>query len=76
MLYNNQNYWVFRLFPSSIILETRKNDVSETIHPSIHPQMRGKTPTQLCRLETADLNHWKTPVRFTQLLVFNHLSPG
>jgi hypothetical protein len=27
---NLQNYWVFGLFPSSGILETRKHDVSET----------------------------------------------
>jgi hypothetical protein len=30
MMYNTQNYWVFRLFPSSGILENRKHDVSET----------------------------------------------
>jgi hypothetical protein len=30
MAYNTQNYWVFGLFPSSVILETRKHDVSET----------------------------------------------
>jgi hypothetical protein len=29
MVYNTQNYWVFGLFPSSGILETRKHDVSE-----------------------------------------------
>jgi hypothetical protein len=28
MVYNTQNYWVFELFPSSGILETRKHDVS------------------------------------------------
>jgi hypothetical protein len=27
---NLQNYWVYGLFPSSGILETRKHDVSET----------------------------------------------
>jgi hypothetical protein len=30
MGYNIQNYWVFRLCPSSGILETGKHDVSET----------------------------------------------
>jgi hypothetical protein len=30
MVYNTENYWVFRLFPSSGILENRKQDVSET----------------------------------------------
>jgi hypothetical protein len=30
MVYNSQNYWVFGLFPSSGILDTRKHDVSET----------------------------------------------
>jgi hypothetical protein len=30
MLYNNQNYWVFGLCPSSGILETREGNVSET----------------------------------------------
>jgi hypothetical protein len=30
MVYDTQNYWVFRLFPSSGILETRKHDISET----------------------------------------------
>jgi hypothetical protein len=29
MMYNTQNYWVFVLFPSSGILETRKHNVSE-----------------------------------------------
>jgi hypothetical protein len=28
--YNTQNYWVFGLFPSSGILETRKHDISAT----------------------------------------------
>jgi hypothetical protein len=30
MVCTTQNYWVFGLFPSSGILETRKHDVSET----------------------------------------------
>jgi hypothetical protein len=29
-VHNIQNYWVFGLYPSSGILETRKHDVSET----------------------------------------------
>jgi hypothetical protein len=30
MVYNTQNYWIFGLFPSSGILETRKHDVLVT----------------------------------------------
>jgi hypothetical protein len=30
MVYNTQNYWVFGLWPSSIIPETRKHNFSET----------------------------------------------
>jgi hypothetical protein len=30
MVFNNQNYWGFGLFPSSGILGTRKHDVLET----------------------------------------------
>jgi hypothetical protein len=30
MVYNTQNYWVFGLFSSAGILETRKHDISET----------------------------------------------
>jgi hypothetical protein len=44
MVYNTQNYWVFGLFASSGILETRKHDVSET--GCFRPQVKGeKTPT-------------------------------
>jgi hypothetical protein len=60
------------IFPSSGILENRKHDVSETGSVSIL-RWGGKTPTQLCPLERADLSHWKNSVRFTQL--FNHLRP-
>jgi hypothetical protein len=35
MVHNTQNYWVFGLFPSFGILETRKHDVSETGSVSI-----------------------------------------
>jgi hypothetical protein len=30
VVYHNQNYWVFGLFPSSVILKTSKHTVSET----------------------------------------------
>jgi hypothetical protein len=40
-------------FPSSCILETRKHDVSETGEDTY----------------SVELNHWTTPVRFTQLVV-------
>jgi hypothetical protein len=34
-VYNTQNYWVFRLSPSSGILKTRKHNVSETESVSV-----------------------------------------
>jgi hypothetical protein len=67
------NYWVFGLFPSFSILENRKRDVSETGSLSVL-RWRGKTPTMSGPLETVNLNHWTTPVRFTQLFI--HLRPG
>jgi hypothetical protein len=30
IMYNTQNYWVFGHFPSSGILENRKQDISDT----------------------------------------------
>jgi hypothetical protein len=56
VVYNTQNYWGFGLFPSSIILETRKH-VLETGSASIL-RWGGKTPTQLGPLEGANLDHW------------------
>jgi hypothetical protein len=35
MVYNTQSYWIFRLCPSSGILETREHNVSETGSVSI-----------------------------------------
>jgi hypothetical protein len=46
MVYNTQNYWVFGLFPSSGILETRKHDITETGSVSVLKCV-GKTPTKL-----------------------------
>jgi hypothetical protein len=69
MVYNTQNYWLFGIFPSSGIVGTRKHDFSETGSVSVH-MCGGKTLTQLGPLDRANLNHWTTPVRFTQL--FNH----
>jgi hypothetical protein len=69
-LYCTQNYWVFVFFPSSGILENWKHDISETGYISVF-RWGVKTPTQLYPLERVNLNHWTTPVRFTQLL--NHL---
>jgi hypothetical protein len=70
---DTQNYWVFGLFPTSGILGNRKHDVSETGSVSIFRCVggEGKTPTQLGPLGRVNLNHWATPVRFTQL--FNHM---
>jgi hypothetical protein len=52
MVYNTQNSCVFGLCPSSGILETRKDNISETGSVSIH-RWGGKTPTLLGPLETA-----------------------
>jgi hypothetical protein len=57
MVYNTENYWVFRLFPSTGILETRKQDVSETGSVSVLKWREEKTPTHLGPLERANLNH-------------------
>jgi hypothetical protein len=45
-IYYNQNYWVFGLFSSSDILETRKHDVSETGSVSVFRWRGEKTPIQ------------------------------
>jgi hypothetical protein len=68
-----QNYWGFGLLPLSRILGNRGHDVSETGSVSFFRWER-KTPTQLVPLERANLNHWTTPVRFTQL--FQHIRLG
>jgi hypothetical protein len=60
-------FFFFWTFPSSVILETRKHDVSETGSVSVLRWKREKTPTQLGLLERANLSHWTTSVRFTQL---------
>jgi hypothetical protein len=52
MVYHTQNYWVFELFSSSGILETRKHNVSETGSVSVL-RCGGKTPTQLGPLDRA-----------------------
>jgi hypothetical protein len=55
MVYDAQNYWVFGLCPSSGILETSKHFGNWIC---FRPQVRvEKTPTQLCPLESANLNH-------------------
>jgi hypothetical protein len=56
MVYNTQNYWVFRLFPSSGVLDNRKHDVSEIGSVSVLGY-GGKTPTLLGLLERANLDH-------------------
>jgi hypothetical protein len=56
-----QNYWVFGLFLSSIIVGTRKYDILETGSVSVlRREEGGKTPTQLGPLDRANLNHWRT----------------
>jgi hypothetical protein len=71
MVYNTEllGFWTF-----SIVRYSRDNKTrcfGNWI--CFRPQVRGKTPTQLGPLERANLNHWTTPVRYTQL--FNHLRP-
>jgi hypothetical protein len=51
--FSTQNYWVFGLYPSSNILETRKHNVSETGSISV---LRWGADT-LCPLQRANLNH-------------------
>jgi hypothetical protein len=64
--YFSQNYWVFGLFPSSGILENRKDDVSETGSVSLLRWRGEKTPSQLGPLEKANLNHWLSSGRWTK----------
>jgi hypothetical protein len=58
--WKSQNYWVFGLFPSSSIPETRKRDVSETGSLSVL-----MWPTLLGTLESANLNQFTIHVWFT-----------
>jgi hypothetical protein len=69
MVYSIQNYWVFGHFSSSGILRNRNTTFRKLdLFPSSGEGGGGeKTPTQLFPLERAHLNHWTTPVRFTQL---------
>jgi hypothetical protein len=62
-VYNTQNYWDFRLCPSSGILKTRRQPFRNWI--SFRPQVMGETPTLLGPLERANLNHWTTHVSIT-----------
>jgi hypothetical protein len=74
MVFNTQDYcFFFWTFPSSGILETWKQDVSETGSVSVLRWEGEKTPTQLDHLERANLNHWTNSVRLTQL--FNYWRP-
>jgi hypothetical protein len=62
----------FGIFPSSGILQNttfRKVDLFR-----LQVKVEEKTPTQLGPLERANLNHWATSDRFTQL--FNHPGPS
>jgi hypothetical protein len=54
MVYNTQNYWVFGLFPSAGILETRKHDFRK-LDLFLPSGEGGKTSTQLGPLERANL---------------------
>jgi hypothetical protein len=70
MVYNTQNYWVFELCPLPSILETKKKTMFQKLNlfPS-SGKGGGKTPTQLGPLERANLNHWRTSVRFTTAII-------
>jgi hypothetical protein len=53
MVYNTQNYWVFRLCPLSGILKTRKRFGNWFC---FCPQLRGETPILSGPLERANLS--------------------
>jgi hypothetical protein len=63
MVYSTQNYCVFGLFPSSGILRNRNT----TFRKLDLFTSSGKDTYLVGPLERANLNHWTTPVRFTQL---------
>jgi hypothetical protein len=59
MVYNTQNYCVFRTLSIVRVLETRKHYVSEI--GCFRPLVReGRTPILLGPLETANCKHWTT----------------
>jgi hypothetical protein len=67
-VFYDQNHWVFGPSPSSGILGNRKHDVSETGSVSVLRCVGGGGNTySVGSLDRADINHWTTPVRFTQL---------
>jgi hypothetical protein len=70
-----QDYWVFGLCPSSGILETRKQNFSETGSVSVLRWGGGKTPTLLSPLERANLNH-RSSLMFSQQWRFTLWSCG
>lgn len=68
MVYNTQNYWVYGLFPSPAILETRKHGASETASVSVL-RWGGKTPTQWGPLERANQLNISTTI-FSELIPY------
>jgi hypothetical protein len=59
MVYHNQNYWVYGLFPLSGILGTRKHDVSET--GSVSVLMSSRQPAQRVEVVSPPFTPRKIP---------------
>jgi hypothetical protein len=57
-----QNYWIFELYPSSVILKTRQHNLSETGSVSV---LRWVGNTHSVRPLRANLTHWTSPVSTT-----------
>jgi hypothetical protein len=58
MVYNNQDYWVFGLCPSSGILKTKKITMFRKLNLFASSGEWWETPTLLGPLERANINHW------------------
>jgi hypothetical protein len=59
MVYNTENRWVSGLYPLSIILNTKKHNVSETGSVSVL-RLRDETPTLLGPSVRANFNNWSS----------------
>jgi hypothetical protein len=70
-----QNYCGFGLRPSSGILETRKQNVSEAESVSVL-RWGGETPTLFGPSERANLKHWATPIKSKSKLFYDRQSAG
>jgi hypothetical protein len=57
-------FWTFFYRLVFLVVETLRFENRICFRPPVKGE---KTPTQLGHLKIANLNHWTTPVRFTQL---------